>query len=157
MCRQQKEEDNNKVWPEGHRDHKKNPKMVQWGEKNIILEIKMEIQHKGFLRRMLRWKVTKDWGQTVLLDSGQMTSHVSSPARDAEWDMPLLVSPSSSLSNEISIWLTSLYLLGMGTERGLLLSYSHACTHTLWTTLSSTSLGAIANPHWHKMGKDAKI
>lgn len=57
-----------------------------------------------------------------------MTSHVSSPVRDGERDMPLLVFPSSSLSKEISIWLTSLYLLGMGTERGLLLCYSHACT-----------------------------
>lgn len=44
--------------------------------------------------------------------------------------MPLLIFPSSSLSKEISIWLTSLYLLGMSTEGRLLLCYSHASTHT---------------------------
>lgn len=63
--------------------------------------------------------------------------------------MLLLVFPSSSLSEEILIWLASLCLLGTGTARGLLLSYSHARTHTLGTTPSLLP--------WHKMGKDAKI
>lgn len=63
--------------------------------------------------------------------------------------MLLLVFPSSSLSKEILIWLGRLCLLGTGTARGLLLTYSHARTHTLGTTLSSLP--------WHKTGKDAKI
>lgn len=83
-----------------------------------------------------------------------MISHVSSPVRDAEWDMLLLVFPSSSLSQEILIWLASLCLLGMGAVRGVLLSYSHACTHTLGITLSSLPWEPSC---WHKMGKDAEI
>lgn len=40
------------------RSQKKKKKIVD-GKKKVILEIKMEIQRKGFPCQMLRWKLTK--------------------------------------------------------------------------------------------------